>query len=547
MSNKNTTTKQSRSKSNSIAVATVLMMAGLLFSKASGFLRDIFLGQKFNELYRDSFTLAFTIPDLIYNLLIGGSIQSALTPSLSGWISKGEEKKGMHIISIFISVFAVIMLVVCVLGVLFSEQFFAGYNYITALISKMAGSSADSHNAETVFLASQASKLLFPQIFFMMLAALSIGILNAYKRFSSTAFGPTIYNFCVLLSILIFAGNSQQRLMLCAGGVMVSALIYFLFQFFIGFDKLRMIRFEFKPRDSEFVALFRRALPILISASIVQINMVILNNFALMYPKGSVFGLRNASTVWQLPYGIFAVAVGNVMLPSLAAFYESKKYGEAKELLSSRLRTALYMTVPSAVFVFIMSKDIIRAIYQWNPENYTNDTVNATATFLTGYAVAIIIHTVVFIMNQAFYAIGKTKVPLLAGSICLITNPLLCLYFVVGGYGPITLTLTYSISSLIQMIVLCVLYSRNKELRPNNMLGFIVKTFASASLGGVAVYLIYSKINSQVLLMSKIKQLGILCGYGVTFLAIYFLCTLVFGIDESKYWTDKIKSKLLRK
>ena len=150
-------------------------------------------------------------------------------------------------------------------------------------------------------------------------------------------------------------------------------------------------------------------------------------------------------------------------------------------------------------------------------------------------------------MNQAFYAIGKTKVPLLAGSICLITNPLLCLYFVVGGYGPITLTLTYSISSLIQMIVLCVLYSRNKELRPNNMLGFIVKTFASASLGGVAVYLIYSKINSQVLLMSKIKQLGILCGYGVTFLAIYFLCTLVFGIDESKYWTDKIKSKLLRK
>lgn len=538
---------KSRKKVNSMAVATILMMLGLLFSKASGFLRDIFIGQKFNELYRDSFTLAFTIPDLIYNLLIGGSIQSALTPSLSGWISKGEEKKGMHIVSIFITVMSVVMLVVCVLGVLFSEQFFAGYNFISDLISKLAGNAVTNHNSETVYLASQASKLLFPQIFFMMLAAFSIGILNAYKRFSSTAFGPTVYNFFVLLSIVFLAGNSQNKLMLCAAGVMGSAIIYFLYQFFIGFDKLSMIRFQFKPKDSEFKALLRRALPIMISASIVQINMVILNNFALTYPQGAVFGLRNASTVWQLPYGIFAVAVGNVMLPSLAALYEKKEYKEASNLLASRLRTALFMTVPSSVFVYVMSDDIIRAIYQWNPNSYTNDNVNLTSSFLKGYAIAIVIHTVVFIMNQAFYAIGKTKIPLLAGSICLITNPLLCLFFVTNGYGPFSLTITYSITSYIQMTVLCALYCRNKDLRPQGLLPFLIKTFGSAILGGIVVFFLYENTYDIILNSTKIKQLMFVGGYGLVFLGIYFVCSVLLKIDESKYWVDKIKRKVIKK
>ena len=76
--------KAKRLSGNSIILSTILVMAGLVLSKGSGFLRDIFVGIKFSEpLYRDGFTLAFSIPDLVYNLLIGGSIQSAITPSLS--------------------------------------------------------------------------------------------------------------------------------------------------------------------------------------------------------------------------------------------------------------------------------------------------------------------------------------------------------------------------------------------------------------------------------------------------------------------------------
>ena len=275
-------------------------------------LRDIFVSARFDDMYRDAFTLAFMIPDIVFDLLIGGAIQSAITPTLASSIARGESEKGWRAVNIVISVFSVIVICVCVLGVVFSEPMY--------MIFK-----SEEKGTEVAHLAAMASKWLFPQIFFMMLAALSIGILNSYKRFGSTAFGPTVYNICVLASILLFADNSEHKLMMTTAGIMVAACIYFLFQLLCGPDILRNFRFTFDPKDKEFHALVRKALPILLSASVVRINMAILNFFAEQIPDHVTFLLRNASTVWQLPYGIFAVAIGSVMLPSIASLYGEKK------------------------------------------------------------------------------------------------------------------------------------------------------------------------------------------------------------------------------
>lgn len=518
------TPKTKKLSGNSIIISTILVMVGLVFSKGSGFLRDIFVGIKFSEaVYRDSFTLAFSIPDLVYNLLIGGSIQSAITPSLSAAVASGKEKDGVRTVSIFISFFSLLLITVCSLGVLFSDQLYALY------------SSGDDTQL-TVSLASSASKWLFPQIIFMMLAALCIGILNAYKRFGSTAFGPTIYNICVLMAIIFFAGNSRSQLMWTTFGIMLSAAVYFLYQALIGRDKLKQFRFIWAPGDKEFHKLVRRALPILISASVVQINMLILNYFAIRLPDdGYIYALRNASTTWQLPYGIFAVAIGNVMLPSLAELYGKENYEGASELLSSRLRSALFLTIPSAGIMFSLSFSIIKAIFQWSSAYTDVDAVRA-GQLLSGYSLAIITHSVVFIMNQAFYAIGKTKVPLMAGCIGLISNPLCCglLMPSMGAYG---LTMAYSITSVLQMTVLCIVYCRNKELRPHHMLGFIIKSMIILFLMVAGLFILDNhyvsgpgKINELIYLASKV-----FAGF-----AIYFILSVIFRIKEADEWMHRI-------
>ncbi len=529
------TEKASSKSAKSMAIATILVMLGLVFSKCSGFLRDIFVAIEFHkDLYRDSFTLAFTIPDLVYNLLIGGSIQSALTPSLSSFISKGEEKRGFKAVSIFISVSALLMVVVCVLCDVFAEQLYKIYMIF----------SSDATSAQTVHLAAKASQMLFPQVFFMMLAALSIGILNAYKRFASTAFGPTVYNVFVLLSIIIFAGNSENALVMTTAGIMGAAIIYFLFQYVLGFDKLKQFRFSLDVKNDDFKMLVRRALPILFSASIVQINMVILNSFACTFPeKGQVYALRNASTVWQLPYGIFAVAVGNVMLPSLAALYTSGKMKEASDLLSSRLKTALFMTIPSAGFLIVMSTDAIKAVFQWTAA-YTDADAKRAGTYLIGYSIAIITQTVIFIINQAFYAIGKTKVPLVAGAICLITNPLFCTIFIKNNLGPMSLTMSYSFTSVIQMIILCVLYCRNKDLAPKRMFVFIVKSVFCLLFMGISLVIcnrIFPGVNG------KIPELCMLALKLFVSFAIYYASAVLLKMDETVYWLNRFKHLIARK
>lgn len=521
-----------KSSSKNMAVATVLVMIGLIFSKCSGLLRDVLVGMKFSDtVYRDSFFLAFTIPDLVFNLLVGGSIQSAITPSLSAAVSAGEEKKGWRAVNIFISVVGTVLVLVCILGVVFSDQIFMLY-------------ASGKNNMDTIHLASQASKWLFPQIFFMMLAALCIGILNAYKRFSSTAFGPTVYNVFVLLSILVFAGNSERKLTMTTCGIMGAAVIYFLFQYIIGFDKLKNIRFNFKPRDPEFIALFKRALPILISASIVQVNTVILNFFTGSFEdSGYISALKNAATTWQLPYGIFAVAVGNVMLPSLAALYASKDYEGASSMLSSRLKSALFLTIPSAGIMFVLNKEVIKALFQWNSA-YTDSDASRAGVFLMGYSIAIITHTVVFIMNQAFYAIGKTKVPLFAGCVGLITNPMFCYIFIKSGIGPLSLTLAYSLTSIFTLVILCVVYNRDKSLSPKGMVSFLVKSFGCMIIMSFVLFVLNKFMPEG---QGKIMSLMFLAIKGICAVIVYFTGAFILKMSEAVDFISGVKRKILRR
>ncbi len=519
--------RKSRFAGNSLILSTILVMAGLVLSKASGFLRDIFVGIKFSDsVYRDSFTLAFSIPDLVYNLLIGGSIQSAITPSLSASIAAGEEKKGIRAVSIFISFFALLLIFVCTLGVIFSPQIYSIFS--------------DGDTSEQIVnLAANASRWLFPQIVFMMLAALCIGILNAYKRFESTSFGPTIYNTFVLIAIIAFAGNSLPQLMHTTCGIMGAAIIYFAYQYIVGRDKLRAFRFIWAPGDKDFHALVRRALPILISASVVQINMVILNYFAIRLPdSGYIYALRNASTTWQLPYGIFAVAIGNVMLPSLAECYGKGDFKGASDLISSRIKSALFLTIPSAGIMAVLNLEVIKAIFQWNSAYREIDAIRA-GQLLTGYSIAIITHSVVFIMNQAFYAIGKTRVPLMAGCIGLISNPVCCI-LLIPSLGAMGLTLSYSITSILQMTLLCIVYCSYKEIRPRHMLGFTLKCISSMLIMCVVATFInlnapvaHGKINELISVAVKVLGSGI----------IYIGATLILRVPESRQFLNSILGK----
>ena len=142
-----------KKKGRSFALSAIIVGLGTFITKFSGLLRQIVVADRFSQgIYRDSFDIAFTLPDLVFNLLIGGAIYSTIAPFLSALRALGTEKEAVKTVSIFISVVSVVMIFFCTLGTVFSEQFYSLY-----ALNK-------NTNPITLQLAAQASKMLFPQI-----------------------------------------------------------------------------------------------------------------------------------------------------------------------------------------------------------------------------------------------------------------------------------------------------------------------------------------------------------------------------------------------
>lgn len=516
-------------KSNSLAKSTIIVMIALILSKVTGQIREILIPNSIGFGWlSDAYILGFMVPDLIYQLLVGGSIQAAITPTLSGAVSNGEERKTWKSVSIFINITSIVMLAAVLVGELL----------IPFVLPLFAG----DKSAQTVALAISVSRILFPQVFFMMLAALSIGILNAYKKFTAASLGPVVYNICVVTSMIIFGNKTQDGVVKVAAGVMISACVYFVMQFYFSRKEFKFYRLTFAYRDKGFQKLVILAVPTLISASIVQLNLIILSGFTNFYSDGSLTSLRFAITTWQLPYGVFAVAIGSVMLPTLAGYFARNDTVACSKVLTKSLRSALFLTIPSAIVFVMLNVEVIRGIFQWG-RNLPAESVSLTSDMLSWYCIAMVCHTIIFIMNMAFYAIGKTKIPLLNGIITLGTNTLFCYLFTsFTPFGVISMPMAYSISSIISVVVLSFLFHKNNPLcAPRKIPQYLIKSAFCAAFAFLVLFLIQMIPYDST---KKTIQLLMLAIKAVTGFGVYFAVGVFLKMKEPLLYFNKIKSKI---
>ncbi len=510
--------KPASGSGRSAARATFIVMIALVLSKVTGQLREMLIPSRigFGTL-SDAYILGFMVPDLVYQLLVGGSIQAAVTPMLSGAIYQDNEKKTWRSVSIFINVTALVMLA----AVAISE--FA----IPAVLPLFSG----DKSRETIDLAVSVSRILFPQVFFMMLAALSIGILNAYKEFTAAAMGPVVYNLCVVSAMLLFGNKTAAGVRNVAFGVLLSACVYFIMQFAFAGRHLNHYIPSLDIRNKGFRRLVKLAIPTLISASIVQINLIILSGFTNFYDDGSLTSLRFAITTWQLPYGVFAVAVGGVMLPTLSGHFAADERKDFSTVLTRAFRVTLFLIIPSAVIFAMLNREVIRGIFQWGSGNIAAGSIALTASMLSWYCIAMICQSVNYLLNMSFYSVGKTKIPLLNGLITLGTNTLFCFVLTrFSPFGAVSMPMAYAFSSIISAGLLYALFLRGyRDFMPRKIPQFLVK---SAVCAGAAAFALWAIDLPGWDSGNKIAQLAILAVKALTGAGAYFAAALLLQMKE---------------
>jgi len=507
------------SQKKKLTGAAIVVMSAIIVSRITGFLRTTLISNLLgSKMETDAFYMAFSITDLMYNLLVGGAISAALIPVLTGYIAKKDEEDGWKAVGTFINVIFMAMIIISAIGIVFSP----------GIVDFMAKGYTEEAKQLTVRLV----RILFPSVSFLMLAGLVNGVLNSYQKFAAAAYGPSLYNLGSALSVLMFSRFGVEKVAL---GFMGSALFYFLFQLSFAIKNMKYYRPVIKIRHAGFQRLFRLAVPSLLASSITQINLLILNKFTSGFSSGSVTALRNANDTWQLPYGVFAMGMGMALLPAMSEKSVLDQKEDFSRIVSKGLKTVLMLNIPSTVGLMILNVPVISAIYKWSDKV----DIALTGRILIFYSIALITQSMLAIINRAFYAINDTKTPLYVGTITIAANALLCqLFNSVTNLEVAGIALAYSLSSMLNASMLMFkLERKTKSLNIGQLMNFIIKVaLASVVMGMVLAVMdhfavvdflrpfsIKSKIGELVYLMMEIS-VGAL---------VLFITAMLLKVDEA--------------
>jgi putative peptidoglycan lipid II flippase len=520
-------------KNKKIAGAAIIVMSSIILSRLTGFVRETLVPNYIGfDWHGDAYNIAFKITGLMYDLLVGGAIAAALIPILSGYIAKDNEKEGWKSISTFINAVIIAMTFVCVLGIIFAPF----------LVKISAWGFSD--DPKQVALTIKLVRILFPSVALLMLTGLTNGVLNSYKRFTASAFGPTIYNIGCSISIFVFGRNNSEHLERIAYGIVLTSLLYFLLQLFLVFPNLKHYRFLFDLKNPEFKKLIKLAVPSLISSSIVQINVLIISSFASTIGKGVVTAYNVADRTWQLPYGIFAQGLGIAILPTISAMSALGDTKQFKFTVQKAIKVLTYAIVPCSIIFAVSGSEVISTIFQFT-NKFDFSHVALTANILAFFSLAMVSQSVVAILNRSFYAQNDTKTPLYTGLSTIFVILGMCFYFTnFTSFNTPGLALSYTIASIINAILLYGLLVKKIGPLKANFKYFALKT----ALASIFSALVLIGANAFVFNyhVSKIIQIFRLSVVLSACFLTYFFVTLLLKQEEAIYLKDILVTKLRR-
>ncbi len=510
--------------------AGIIMFATFL-SRITGFLRTLLITTNMlPKGYSDEFLLAFTLPDLVYDLLAGGAIAAALIPILSSFIAKNKENIGWKAVSTFMNLSVIFMIVLEVVFFIFTDDLLgllaAGYN---------EGSSGNKE------LLVKLTRILLLSAPFMMMAGQFNGILNSYKRFAVASFGPVIYNLCTILSIAVFGAKSAE---LTAWGVVIGAAIFFIIQLAGTMRHLTMYKPKLYLKSPAFRQLLALAVPSLLSSTIIEINIIISRGYATYLDQGMVTLLNSANRTWQLPLGIFAQSIGIALLPTLSEHYAAGNHSEFKGVLYKGLRVVFLLSLPTSLIMMILNQDIMRVLFKWG--SFSEYQVFFGGISLLAYSAALVFASMVALVTRAFYAVQDSKTPLICGLFGILANYLFNSFFrAYTGIGIAGPALSYAIASFVNMMLLFITYYKKTgvDIISENFF-YIVKVGVAVIPSGLLTYALSLLVRPDI--NSKISQILALCVPLAAGIGFFCFILVKLKIPEIAVVTKMVLSRLKR-
>jgi len=532
--------------------ATGIVALAVIASRILGLAREMIFAAMFGAgrssaagfSLQDSFLAAFQIPNLLRDMFAEG----ALSTSFTTVFAKTHEKEGAgpswRLTSLLLSTVVIILGSICILGIIASPILVHITNF------------GFHHAAGKFELTVRLTRIMFPFILFVSIAAIIMGILNARFVFGLPASASSVFNIVSVLAGvgLAFVFDPQadwqhphfsERALY---GVSLGVLLGGLAQAGVQLPTLWKLGFRFRWRldfsDPGLHQVWTLLWPGVIAAGAVQANVLINGMFASEI-DGARSWLAFAFRLMYLPIGVFGVAIATVTLPAVARHHARSDLPAFGKTVEESLRLAFYLTVPASVGLFVLAPDLIRIIYQHGSFS-ANDTIQ-TATALRAYTLGLAGYAAIRVLVPCFSALGQPRTPLKVSLFAIAVNITLNLILVKTlGMGHVGLAVTTSALALVNFAQLAFYLGRRVNLGPATAwLRLAGSVGAGAILCGTACLAIrhLAAPYAAQSLMSSVLALVMAVTGGVL---VYFGATISMKTSESLIFRHAFLSILRR-
>ena len=410
-----------------------------LTSRILGLIRDIVVARLGAGLATDAFYVAYRIPNLLRELLAEGSMSAGFIPVFTEyWTNRSREEAWKLACRVFTLLLA-ILLAVCIGGILLSP-------WIVRLIAP-----GFTEEGGKLALTIDLTRIMFPYLLFIGLAALTMGVLNSIRAFGIPALAPAVDNFVIIVTIFILGWLLKDPIYGIAIAVTAGGMVQFLFQVPALWKKGLLFRLNFGFDDPGVRKIFGLILPTLLGLSVAQINLLVNTLLASTLAEGSVTFLYYGIRLIHFPLGIFAIALATAILPSLSTQAAKKDIDGLKESFSFGLRLVFFISFPAMIGLIFLRIPIVQLLFQHGDFNF--QATQGTATAVLFYSLGLCAFAGVRIVIPVYYSLQDTRTPVKIAILSLLSNILLSLALM----GPLRhggLALATSLSSVLNLTLL---------------------------------------------------------------------------------------------
>jgi putative peptidoglycan lipid II flippase len=493
------------------ALSTVSGMT--LLSRISGLAREVIKATAFGAgLQMDAFEVAFRLPNILRRLFAEGAFSQAFVPIFAEYRRQRGDAETTALLGHVSALLGLTLLALTAVGVLAAPWLVYGL---------ASGFAATPGKVE---LTAQMIRIVFPYILFVSLVSLAGGVLNVYRKFAIPAFTPVLLNLSIIAAALILGPYCDPPIKALAWGVFIGGVAQLALQIrpLVAIGMLPRPRLDW--RDEGVRRVLRAMAPAVLGVSAAQISALINTQLAALLGNGRVSWITYADRLMEFPTALLGVALGTVLLPSLAKHHAEANAAEYSSLLDWGLRLAFLLALPAAVGLWILSVPLLSTLFQYG--RFSADDVLQTQAALLGYSVGLLGLILVKILAPGFYARQMMKTPVKIAFLTVLVAQTLAviLMFPLGHAG---LTLAISLGACLNATLLFRQLRRRGIYAPQaGWLRFLAKLFVAlavlgallAALAGPPAFWLHAGLWAKVGRLAWVVAAGAAAYFGALWL-----------------------------